>query len=214
MLSRDRAGRVGDGLACARCARRGRRACARPAAVAAARAGRRQPVGRPSSRRMKPFSAPVSSMTSSSIASSSSSTFFGRHELLAELEELAQPAERRWTRLVPRARCSVSTLGRRRRPRWRRGSSNMENASSASPSVQPVAVDEARAALLLAVDEDLGVCVDLFEVEVAAVEEDLRVVSAIAWPRDRRRRCRAPGRSSRPACRAGRRGEPLRAGTT
>ena len=39
-----------------------------------------------------------------------------------------------------------------------------------------VAVDEARAALLLAVDQDLAGLVDLFEVEVAAVEEDLRVV--------------------------------------
>ena len=37
-------------------------------------------------------------------------------------------------------------------------------------------MDEPRAALLLAVDEDLGLPVDLLEVEVAAVEEDLRVV--------------------------------------
>jgi hypothetical protein len=34
-------------------------------------------------------------------------------------------------------------------------------------------VDEARAALLLPVDQDLGVLVDLLQVEVAAVEEDL-----------------------------------------
>ena len=40
---------------------------------------------------------------------------------------------------------------------------------------EAVAVDEARAALLLAVDEDLALLVDLFEVEVAPVEEDLRV---------------------------------------
>ncbi len=43
------------------------------------------------------------------------------------------------------------------------------------PEREAVAVDEARAALLLAVDEDLALLVDLLEVEVAAVEEDLRV---------------------------------------
>ena len=40
---------------------------------------------------------------------------------------------------------------------------------------EPVAVDEARAPLLLPVDEDFAILVDLLEVEVAPVEQDLRV---------------------------------------
>ena len=41
-----------------------------------------------------------------------------------------------------------------------------------------VAVGQPRAALLLAVDQDLAVAVQLLELEVAAVEDDLRVVCA------------------------------------
>ena len=47
-----------------------------------------------------------------------------------------------------------------------------------------VAVDEPRAALALAVDGDLGVFVELFEREIAAVEEDLRVMLCHAHARD------------------------------
>ena len=65
---------------------------------------------------------------------------------------------------------------------------------------EAVAVDEARAALLLAVDEDLGLAVDLLEVEVAAVEEDLGVVVGDARRRRARRRCRALARWWSPAC--------------
>src|SRR6185436_15168534 len=52
------------------------------------------------------------------------------------------------------------------------------------PEREPVAVTEPPAALLLAVDGDLGLPVALFEVEVATVEDDLRVVLGDVGQRD------------------------------
>src|SRR5262249_19038246 len=48
-----------------------------------------------------------------------------------------------------------------------------------------VAVDEPTAPLLLTVDEDLGLPVPLFEVEVAAIEDDLRVMVDHVGGRDK-----------------------------
>ena len=157
-----------------RAPRRARAAACRGAGVAA---GLGPVMNASSFRRMRPFSAPVTSMTASSIASSSCVDLVHRHQLLAELVELAEAGELLVgdveLRLAERRR-GAARLAAPARGRCC-GSSNMLKESSTSPSVTPVAVDEARAALLLAVDEDLGLLVDLFEVEVAPVEEDLRV---------------------------------------
>ena len=79
---------------------------------------------------------------------------------------------------------------------------------------QAVAVDEPGAALLLAVDEDLALLVDLFEVEIAPVEEDLGVRFRDALALDAHVVAeRATDRSTR-ACTARTCAETPRGGTT
>ena len=90
-------------------------------------------------RRMRPFSAPVTSMTASSIASRSCVDLVHRHQLLAELVELAEAGELLVgdveLRLARCAGAAAPSAAWRPRPGDVRGSSNMLNASSTSPSV-------------------------------------------------------------------------------
>ena len=150
-----------------------------PRARRAGALGRRSPAGpskASSLSRMRPFSAPGHLDDGVEHRLEQLVDVLHRHQLLAELVELAQPGEL----LVRHVELRLAAAARRRRSepagaRGARGSSNMLKESSTSPSVSAVAVDEARAALLLAVDEDVGLLVDLFEVEVTPVEEHLHV---------------------------------------
>src|SRR5690606_22275752 len=57
-----------------------------------------------------------------------------------------------------------------------RGLREHAEAELRAPEVQPIPIAEPRPSLPLAVDQDLRGAIDLLELEVASVEDDLRVV--------------------------------------
>ena len=151
-----------------------------------------------SRRSTRPFSAPVTSMTASSIASSSSSRFFIVISFSLNSWSLRTPAScAALASPVP-----VSLIAARGGASGRAigvvpdatGLRLVEDAELQLGVAErdAIAVDEAGAALLLAVDQDLAGLVDLLEIEVTAVEEDLRVGVGDPAGHRRRRRCRAP----------------------
>ncbi len=131
-----------------------------------------------SSSRMRPFSAPVTSMIGVEHRLEHFVDALERHQLLAELVELSQPGDRLGRR--PELRVAHRRLRGGRalvRRRAGRGARLVEHAEGelGVPEGEAVAVDQPGAAFFLAVEEDLALLVDLLEVEVAAVEENLRV---------------------------------------
>ena len=108
-------------------------------------------------------------------------------ELLAEGEELAHAGElaRKTFAGGSGGRSTVvGALGIALRVRRRTAFGEHREAELDRAEGDAIAVNEPRAALLLAVDRDLGVAVRLLQDEVAAVEEDLRVVLRDAGARD------------------------------
>ena len=123
------------------------------------------------------MSALVSSMTSSSMASSSSSTLRRLMSFSLKAKSLRTPASSLETPL-PLGGVGVGVVVVVASIAKRSGGLVREHreADLDRAQVEPVAVDQARPPLALAVDVDVGVAVELLEDEVAAVEEDLRVV--------------------------------------
>ncbi len=148
---------------------------------------------------MRPFSAPVTSITASSIASRSSSSSSSVISFSLNSKSLRTPASCWLAASQLRVASARASAGRAALRSGRACAARLVEHAEASSDVaerEPVAVNQTRAALLLAVDEDLGLLVDLFEVEVAPVEEDLRVRLGERRRSGRARRCRARGRWS------------------
>ncbi len=130
-------------------------------------------AGSPSTRRMKPLSALVSSMTSLSMAESSSSTLRRLMSFSLKAKSLRTPAsslETPWL-LGGMVGASSSSISRGGDQLGEHGEDQLGAAE-----LDPVPVGEAHPPLALAVDGDVRVAIELFEDEVAPVEEDLRVV--------------------------------------
>ena len=107
-----------------------------------------------------------------------------RHQLLAELVELPEG------RQLLVGDVELRLAHRRARARTGRMTHLLRFVEDAEGQVDvaqghPIAVDQARPSLLLAVDEDLGLLVDLFEVEVPPIEEHLGVRLGEAFTRER-----------------------------
>ena len=129
----------------------------------------------------RPLSASVSSITSSSMASSSSSRWMRLRSFSLNENSRRTPASSEETCLL----AEVSDGGVPSAREATKFSRNMEKTISVAPIVKTIPMNKPRAALPLSVYGDIRVALDLFENEIPADENDLYMVLGNGGCRDR-----------------------------